>query len=165
MNLATNAAHYRWERVLQGVGYGLFLVPVNIIAYSQLRPDQNNKASSLTNLFRNWGGSFGIAFVTTESVRRESFHQSNLVSHLDSSSQAFQQGGRALRTYLMQHGLTSADAIAAVPGVVYRQLTGQSLFLAFMDCFRVIGWITLAMIPLVLAVRKFKPGGAAPSGH
>jgi hypothetical protein len=37
------------------VGYGFFLVPANIIAYSQLRPDQNNKASSLTNLFRNWG--------------------------------------------------------------------------------------------------------------
>jgi hypothetical protein len=34
-----------------------------------------------------------------------------------------------------------------------------------MDCFRVIGWITLAMIPVVLAVRKFKAGGAAPSGH
>jgi DHA2 family multidrug resistance protein len=165
MNLETNAAHYRWERVLQGIGYGLFLVPVNIIGYSQLRPDQNNKASSLTNLFRNWGGSFGIAFVSTESVRRQSFHQSNLVSHLDSGSQALQQAGHALTQYLMQHGLTSADAIAAAPGVVYRQITGQSLFLAFMDCFRVFGWITLAMIPLVLAVRKFKPSGSAPAGH
>jgi DHA2 family multidrug resistance protein len=165
MNLGTNAAHYRWERVLQGIGYGLFLVPVNIIAYSQLRPDQNNKASSLTNLFRNWGGSFGIAFVTTETVRRKSFHQSNLVSHLDSGSQALQQGGHALTQYLIQRGFSSADAIAAVPGVIYRQIEGQSTFLAFMDCFRVIGWITLAMIPLVLAVRKFKPGGAAPSSH
>lgn len=165
MNLETNAAHYRWERVLQGVGYGLFLVPVNIIAYSQLRPDQNNKASSLTNLFRNWGGSFGIAFVSTESVRRESFHQSNLVSHLDSGSQALQQAGRAVTRYLMQHGFTSADAIAAAPGVVYRQISAQSLFLAFMDCFRVIGWITLGMIPLVLAIRKFKVTGSAPSGH
>ncbi len=165
MNLETNAAHYRWERVLQGVGYGLFLVPVNIIAYSQLRPDQNNKASSLTNLFRNWGGSFGIAFVTTESARRESFHQSNLVSHLDSGSQAFQQTAHTLTRYLMQHGFTSADAATAAPGAVYRQIAGQSLFLAFMDCFRIIGWITLALIPLVLAIRKFRPSGPAPSGH
>jgi DHA2 family multidrug resistance protein len=165
MNLETNAAHYRWERVLQGIGYGLFLVPVNIIGYSQLRPDQNNKASSLTNLFRNWGGSFGIAFVSTESVRRQSFHQSNLVSHLDSGSQALQQAGHAVTQYLAQHGFTTADAIAAAPGVVYRQIAGQSLFLAFMDCFRVFGWITLAMIPLVLAIRKFKPGGSAPTGH
>src|SRR6202030_3081806 len=111
MNLDTNASHYRWERMLQASGYGLFLVPVNLIAYSQLRPDQNNKASSLTNLFRNWGGSFGIAFVTTESTRRQSFHQSNLVSHLDSGLQALQQAGHALTRYLMQHGFTNADAI------------------------------------------------------
>jgi DHA2 family multidrug resistance protein len=165
MNLATNAAHYRWERVLQGVGYGLFLVPVNIIAYSQLRPDQNNKASSLTNLLRNWGGSFGIAFVTTETARRQSFHQSNLVSHLDSGSQAFQQATHALQGYLMQHGFTHADALISAPGVIYQQIAGQTLFLAFMDCFRVLGWATLAMIPLVLAIRKFKPSGAAPSAH
>jgi DHA2 family multidrug resistance protein len=64
----------------------------------------------MTNLLRNWGGSFGIAFVTTESVRRQSFHQSNLVSHLDSGSQALQEAGRALTGYLMQHGFTRADA-------------------------------------------------------
>ena len=156
MNLDTNASHYRWERMLQASGYGLFLVPVNIIAYSQLRPDQNNKASSLTNLFRNWGGSFGIAFVTTESMRRQAFHQSNLASHLDAGSQVIQQLGKATAGYLMQLGFTKADASAGVLGVVYEQIGRQSLFLAFMDCFRVIGWITLAMIPLVLAIRSIK---------
>lgn len=165
MNLATNADHYRWERVLQGIGYGLFLVPVNLIAYSQLRPDQNNKASSLTNLLRNWGGSFGIAFVTTETARRQSFHQSNLVAYLDSGSQVLQQFGHALTHYLMQHGFTSADALIGGPAVVYRQILGQSAFLAFMDCFRVFGWITLATVPLVLAIRKFRPSGSAPISH
>jgi MFS transporter, DHA2 family, multidrug resistance protein len=59
--LDVDGAHFAWNRSVQGFGYGLFHVPVNLIAYSQLRPDENNKASSLTNLFRNWGGSFGIA--------------------------------------------------------------------------------------------------------
>ena len=50
-------------RVLcRGLGYAFFFVPLSVLAYSQLSPDQNNKASSLTNFFRNWGGSFGIAF-------------------------------------------------------------------------------------------------------
>jgi DHA2 family multidrug resistance protein len=165
MNLDTNAAHYLMDRVLQGVGYGLFLVPISVIAYSQLRPDQNNKASSMTNLLRNWGGSFGIAFVSTASARRESFHQSNLVSHLDSGSQALQQAGQALTGYLMQHGFTSADSSIAGLGVIYRQIAEQSQFLAFMDCFRIFGWITVAMIPLVLAIRKFQPSGSGPSVH
>src|SRR5260370_23384557 len=78
--LATDYTHYALARALQGLGYGFFFVPVNVLAYSQLRPDQNNKSSSLTNLFRNWGGSFGIAFITTAAERRHQFHQTNLGS-------------------------------------------------------------------------------------
>jgi MFS transporter, DHA2 family, multidrug resistance protein len=165
MNLDANASHYRWERVLQATGYGLFLVPVNLIAYSQLRPDQNNKASSLTNLFRNWGGSFGIAFVTTASARRQDFHQSNLAAHLDSGSQVVQQMSHTVTGYLMQHGFTKADAASGVLGVVYNQIARQSLFLAFMDCFVVIGWVTLATIPLVLAIRSVKAQPGNLSAH
>ena len=102
-------------RALQGVGYGFFLVPASIIAYSQLRPDQNNKASSLTNLFRNWGGSFGIAFITTASERRANFHQMILGSHLAGSSQSLQQNSIGMISYLMQHGFTSADASGSIP--------------------------------------------------
>src|ERR1700733_3918819 len=165
MNLNTNGGHYLGIRALQGVGYGFFLVPASIIAYSQLRPDQNNKASSLTNLFRNWGGSFGIAFITTAAERRANFHQLNLGSHLGSSSQSLQQNTENMVSHLMQYGFTSADAGPAALGVVYQQLLHQSVFLAFMDCFRVIGWLTLTMIPLVIFVRKFKGGKAPAGGH
>jgi MFS transporter, DHA2 family, multidrug resistance protein len=34
-----------------------------------------------------------------------------------------------------------------------------------MDCFRVIGWLTLAAVPLMLFVRRFKPAGKAPAAH
>ena len=165
MTLDADYTHYVWNRVLQGVGYGFFLVPVNLIAYSQLRPDQNNKASSLTNLFRNWGGSFGIAFITTASQRRENLHQSVLGSALGSASQAIQQGSHALIPQLMHHGFTSADASSASLGIVYAQLQRQSLFLSFMDCFRVIAWLNILALPLVFAVRKFKAQGDPPVGH
>ena len=144
------------------MGYGLFLVPVNLIAYSQLRPDQNNKASSLTNLFRNWGGSFGIAFITTASERRENLHQSVLGSALGSASQAIQQRDHSLVLQLMHYGFTSADAGSASLGIVYEQLLRQSLFLSFMDCFRVVAWLNILALPLVFAVRKFKRTGRRP---
>jgi DHA2 family multidrug resistance protein len=165
MNLDTNGAHFAWIRGLQGFGYGLFLVPVNLIAYSQLRSDQNNKASSLTNLFRNWGGSFGIAFITTAAERRANVHQLNLGSNIGSSSQALHDQAAATISELMQHGFTNADAAPAALGVVYRQLLQQSEFLAFMDCFRVFAWLTLVMIPLVLILRGFKVGGSPSAGH
>jgi DHA2 family multidrug resistance protein len=165
MNLDADGGHFRWIRSMQGFGYGLFLVPVNLIAYSQLRPDQNNKASSLTNLFRNWGGSFGIAFVTTAAERRAELHQLNLGSNVGSSSQALHDSSAGLIQQLMQHGATSADAGTATLGIVYRQLLQQSEFLAFMDCFRVFAWLSLVMIPVVILVRQFKAGGQPTAEH
>jgi DHA2 family multidrug resistance protein len=165
MNLDADGSHFRWIRSMQGFGYGLFLVPVNLIAYSQLRPDQNNKASSLTNLFRNWGGSFGIAFVTTAAERRADLHQLNLGSNIGSSSQALQESNVGLIQFLMQHGFSSADATTATLGVVYHQLLSQSEFLAFMDCFRVFAWLSLVMIPVVILVRRFKVGGQPTAEH
>ena len=165
MNLDADGDHFRWIRSMQGFGYGLFLVPVNLIAYSQLRPDQNNKASSLTNLFRNWGGSFGIAFVTTAVERRAEVHQLDLASQLGNSSQALHDRNASLVVALIHHGIPGADAGAASLALVYRELLRQSEFLAFMDCFRVFAWLSLVMIPVVILIYRFKVGGQPTAGH
>ena len=163
--LDTDAAHYAWGRVLQGVGYGFFFVPANMIAYSMLRPDQNNKASSLTNLFRNWGGSFGIAMVSTVSERRQNFHQLRVSSDLAPPSQILQQSVRVVSDYLALKGYSSADALSAAKDVLYRQLIRESSFLAFMDCFRFVGLLTLAVVPLLLLVRRTRATDDVPKGQ
>jgi DHA2 family multidrug resistance protein len=94
--LATDYRHYVLARAFQGLGYGFFFVSANIIAYSQLRPHQNNRASSLTNFFRNWGGSFGIALMTTVAERRQQFHQTNVGAAISATSQQFAERTRVL---------------------------------------------------------------------
>ena len=164
-NLATDYRHYALARALQGLGYAFFFVPLSVLSYSQLRPDQNNKASSLTNFFRNWGGSFGIAFVTTMSERRQNFHQVRVGSNLTSSSPFLQQGVRQTAAYLQSHGFSHADALNAAYARYYDQLGAQTRLLAFMDCFYIIGLITLIAAPLVLLTKNFKLGGKAPAAH
>src|SRR3984885_2490946 len=164
-NLATDYSHYAMARALQGLGYGFFFVPVNVLAYSQLRPDQNNKASSLTNLFRNWGGSFGIAFITTAAERRHQFHQTNLGSAVGATSRALGSRLNELTNYLVTKGFSGPDAAAAAQGYLYQQFQHQVSLLSFMDCFRVIAWLTLAAVFLLFFVRRFKPPGKAPAAH
>jgi len=163
--LATDYRHYVLARAYQGLGYGFFFVSANIIAYSQLRPEQNNRASSLTNFFRNWGGSFGIALITTVAERRQQFHQANVGSAISATSQQFAARTQALADYLVGKGFTGPDAAVAAQGGVFQQLQHQVSLLAFMDCFRIIAWLTLATIPLLFAIRHFKPAGKAPAGH
>jgi DHA2 family multidrug resistance protein len=163
--LATDYSHYAMARAYQGLGYGFFFVPVNVLAWSQLRPDQNNKASSLTNLFRNWGGSFGIAFITTAAERRRQFHQTNLGSAVDATSQQIADRVTDLANHFVTRGYSGSDAAAAAHGYIYQQLQHHVNLLSFMDCFRVIAWVTLAAVPLLLFIRRFKPAAKAPAGH
>jgi MFS transporter, DHA2 family, multidrug resistance protein len=164
-NLDTDYKHYALARALQGLGYAFFFVPLSVISYSQLSPNQNNKASSLTNFFRNWGGSFGIAFVTTMSERRQSFHQATVGANLPASSPFLQQAVQQTAAYLQSHGFSHADALNAAYARYYDQLQAQTHLLAFMDCFYVIGLITLIAAPLVLFTKNFKVGGQAPAAH
>ena len=164
-NLDTDYRHYALARALQGLGYAFFFVPLSVIAYSQLSPAQNNKASSLTNFFRNWGGSFGIAFITTVSERRQNFHQSRVGNNLNPSSHYLQQAIQQTSAYLHTHGFSQADSVTAATAYYYNRLHAETQLLAFMDCFHLIGVITLIAAPLVLLTKKFKVGGKAPVGH
>ena len=164
-NLDTDYRHYALARALQGFGYAFFFVPLSVISYSQLKPNQNNKASSLTNFFRNWGGSFGIAFITTMTERRQNFHQSTVGANLPPSSPYLQHAVQQTAAFLEARGFSHADALNASYSHYYDQLQSQAKLLAFMDCFHIIGVITLIAAPMVLLTRSFKSGGKAPAGH
>ncbi len=165
MNLQTDYAHYAWARALQGLGYAFFFVPLTMLAYSELRPDQNNRASSLTNFFRNWGGSFGIAFATTIAERRQNFHQDRLGTSIAGSSSNLQNTVTQMAQYLHTHGLSQADSMRAAYGRVYGQFQAQTQMLAFMDVFYLMGIVTLVAVPLLLFTRKFKVGGGGAGAH
>jgi MFS transporter, DHA2 family, multidrug resistance protein len=164
-NLATDYNHYAWARALQGLGYAFFFVPLSVLAYSQLSPDQNNKASSLTNFFRNWGGSFGIAFITTMSERRQNFHQSVVGGNLAPSSSSLQSAIKQTVAYLQSQGFSHVDALHAAYLRYYNQLEAQTRLLAFMDCFHIIGVITLIAAPLVFFTKNFRVGGGSTAAH
>ncbi len=164
-NLDTDYTHYALARGLQGFGYAFFFVPLTVIAYSQLTPQQNNKASSLTNFFRNWGGSVGVSLVTTMSERRQDLHQSRVGDTIAGSSEALQSGVKQTAAFLQQRGYSPADAMTAAYSHYYNQLIAQTRLLGFMDCFFILGVITLVAAPLALLTKYFKVGGGSSAAH
>src|SRR5205823_7788453 len=128
-----------WARALQGLGIGFLFVPVSQLAYSNLPKDKNNKASSLTNLFRNQGASFGIAFVTTMLARRSEYHQSVLVTHVTNFDQAFATNAAGITNRLTEYGYTRADAAVSAVAQVGAIVQQQATMAAFLDCFWMLG--------------------------
>ena len=162
----TLAADYRHEalaRGLQGLGIATLFVPVSQLAYSNLPKYKNNKASSLTNLFRNQGGSFGIAFVTTFLARRTQYHQSILVAHSTPFDERYRQLLTNLTNYFGTHGFSHAGALIHAQAQSFALLQRQASYLAFMDCFTVLGWVVLMGVPFVALIKRFQLAGTGAS--
>ncbi|HEX4210461.1 MAG TPA: DHA2 family efflux MFS transporter permease subunit [Candidatus Binataceae bacterium] len=156
----TDYSHFALARAFQGFGYAFMFVPVSQVAYSYLPKNKNDKGSSLTNLCRNWGGSFGIAFVTTMLERRSEYHQSVLVSNVTSADSSVRHFVHNSSHYLVTRGATTPDAIHQAYGLIANSVAQQASMLAFMDCFRLLAMVVTIGLPLAFFVRRFTIGGA-----
>jgi MFS transporter, DHA2 family, multidrug resistance protein len=161
----TDYYHFALARAFQGFGYAFMFVPVSQLAYSYLPKNKNNKGSSLTNLCRNWGGSFGIAFATTMLARRTQYHQSILVGNLSSGDNVVRKFLDSSSHYLVTRGSSGPDSIHQAYGLVGHQMMQQASMLAFMDCFHLIGLVVLLGLPLAFLIRRFEIAKAGATSH
>jgi MFS transporter, DHA2 family, multidrug resistance protein len=160
-DLGTNYGHFAVARAIQGLGIAPLFVPVSQLAYSFLPKNKNNKASSLTNLFRNQGGSFGIAFVTTMLSRRTQYHQTVIAEHANPVFAAYRQKFAGLLHYFQAHGFSPTDAAIHAKALIAQQVGQQAAFFGFMDCFRLLAIVAAVGAPLVFFIKPF--GGKAPA--
>ncbi|HTC95591.1 MAG TPA: DHA2 family efflux MFS transporter permease subunit [Terriglobales bacterium] len=164
LDLGTDYASYAWARAFQGLGLAFLFIPVSQLVYSYLPAGKNNKASSITNLFRNLGGSFGVAFVTTMLERRTQFHHSILAQHLTPSDAGFQQTLDSITQYMIARGSSAADAAQRAYGVISATAEKNAAMLGFLDCFWLLGFVSLVGLVLSFTIKKFGSSGAA-GGH
>ena len=161
----TDYRTYAWARAFQGLGLAFLFIPVSQLAYSYIPLAKNNKASSITNLFRNLGGSFGVAFVTTMLERRTQFHHSILAQHMTPSDVNFRQSLEATAQHLISMGTSAADAPQQAYAVLAGAADRSAAMLGFLDCFWLLGWVALIGLALSFFIKKFRSGGAAGGGH
>lgn len=143
-------------RCFQAAGLAFLFVPINTAAYAFVPPTKNNAASGLINLARNVGGSLGISVVTTILDRREQFHQARLTERATALNPDFTAAlSAAARLFGRGGGGNGPYAL------LMRTLQQQASVLAYIDCFWLLGLTFAALLPLVLLMKKTKPGRAA----
>lgn len=164
-DLTTNYNKEAFARIVQGFGIAFLFVPTSQLAYSYLPRNKNNKASSLTNLFRNQGGSFGIAFVTTMVERRTQFHRSNLAAHVTNANPIFRGRLDSFTHNFLIKGFSPADAAIHALAQLNALIQRQAAIGGFLDCFWLLGVVALAGPMLAIFIRKFDQGGGGPAAH
>lgn len=146
-------------RILESSGVALFLTPVSVLAFSRLKSGKNDAAASLYGLFRNLGSAIGISTVNTMLVRRLQVHRSYLVGNLPASSLNLLEEARRQSSF-MHHfgGDTESFASLRALGALGAEINRQASMLCYVDCFRLLMWISLGISPLALlfAVGKMR---------
>lgn len=145
-----------WPQVFQGVALAFLFVPLTAAAMASISKENMGNATSIFNLMRNIGGSFGIAIMTTFLSRREQFHQSRLVEKVQAGNLPTQQMLHGLQAWFHVRGYDGYTASRKAIGAVYAMVHQHASMLAFVEAFWFMAVIFLAMMPPVLLLRNPK---------
>ncbi|MBS0191210.1 MAG: DHA2 family efflux MFS transporter permease subunit [Phycisphaerales bacterium] len=166
MNLEIGPWDVVWPRVVIIIGLGLLFAPLNVAAFSTIPTAMRGAAVGLLALLRNEGGSVGTSMAQTVLERREQFHTLRLNAQLDEFNPAVTrvlQFGQEL--FLPQNGdpvLSRRMAEQLLANLRDR----QAISLAYFDIFFVAAILALALLPLVVLMkRSTAPKGAHVGGE
>jgi len=165
INLQISMRNVIMPSILNGVAISFIFTPLTTAAMGYLRQDEMANATGIYNLMRNLGGSFGIALVSTMIVRRAQVHQALMVGHLTPYDPVYvDRLAAATQALTPQSGPVLAQMQAQ--GLVYSALLNQSSLWAFVENFRLFGFLCLLCLPLVLLFKRVKHGsGGAALAH
>jgi len=150
-------------QLVRALGMPLVIVPLTALTTGHIGPRQAGSASALYNMFRNLGGSIGIALLATQLDLREKAHSVRLGEAVTAFNPAVTDRLDALARQFMARGAEAVaagqQALGALAGVVRR----EAYVMAYGDCFYLLGLLLLAMMLPVWLCRGAK-GGTLP-GH
>lgn len=149
LNLNAGYWDFFWPQFFQGAALGLLFVPLTTVTMGTISREKMGNAASVFNLVRNIGAGIGIAAVATMLTRFRVTHASVMAEHITMYDP---------RVRAMVGAIPDPHAVAGLQGMVQQ----QAALLAFIDAFRILGWVFIALLPLVLLMRRQAPHGAAP---
>jgi DHA2 family multidrug resistance protein len=133
--------------VIQGVGLGLLFVPISTVAFATLPNHLRTGATAITTLTRNIGSSIGISMVIANLTSKTTEIHERLAEQVTPFNDALQMPDVAgVVNTATDTGRAMLDAI----------VTQQAAMIAYLNDFKLLMYLTLAMIPMVFIIGKMK---------
>ena len=145
-----------WPGIIQGFGLGLVFVPLSAATFATLSPAMRAQGTALFSLMRNIGSSIGISMVQTVLVRNTITTHAKLVERITYANPAWNNPAVASAYDLRQP--THAAALDAM-------INQQAAMIAYINDFRLMLYLTIAVMPLLLFIRQPRAGAAPADAH
>jgi DHA2 family multidrug resistance protein len=141
--------------IIQGFGLGLVFVPLSTVTFATLEPAMYPQATALYSLARNIGSSIGISMVQTVLVRNTAAIHAAMAERVNPMNLALRLGAAGPLDPSTPQGLA----------VINGEVTRQAAMLAYIDDFRLMLMLTIAVLPLLWLIRPPGRGAAADTSH
>jgi DHA2 family multidrug resistance protein len=140
--------------LMQGFGLGFVFVPLSTLAYLTLEPKYRAEAAGLFSLVRNFGSSIGVSVAFVLFARNMQTQHAYLAENIT--------------PYTMSMGLQQLPQIAhneAISALMLldMEINRQASTIAYLNDFKLMMWVVLAMLPMVLLLRAPDKESAATS--
>jgi MFS transporter, DHA2 family, multidrug resistance protein len=143
-----------WPQLVQGIGMSLLFVPLTTVAMDPIPRERMGYATSLFNLMRNIGGSIGIAMTGTMLARHNQAITATLGANVTAYNPASQQLFAQLRAGFIAAGADSVTATRRAYAAMFGIVQQQATMVSFVGIFQLLGIMFLALIPLVLLMKR-----------
>lgn len=153
-DLYSNGWDLLWPQIGRGIGLGLLFAPLSLAAMRYLPPKDVLQGSALYNLFRQTGGSLGIAVLATLLDHRADVHHAYLAESVSPLNPVTWQRLQALSAGLQARGLDPAAALDGAYQLLNGLIERQASVLAFRDAYSVVILIIGALVPFVFMFRS-----------
>ncbi len=154
IDLAISPANIIWPIIISGFGLTSLFVPMSTFSVATVKRENMGDAAGLTSLARNLGGSVGISSITALVTRSTQVHQDLMVRHFSRFAAPFRQQLATIQTSLAAESGQAAHSQAY--GVLYQTLQQQAGLWAYVEQFRLLALICLALVPIIFLFRKAK---------
>jgi MFS transporter, DHA2 family, multidrug resistance protein len=164
LNLEAGYWDIFWPQFIQGAALAMLFVPLTTATMDPIPKEEMGNATSIFNLMRNLGGSFGIAAATTFLFRRQQLHTNQLTARVTPFSPAARALSQGLQSNMVAHGSDPVTAVRQAYVATWGLVERQASMLSFVDTFLAMALVFLLVLPLLFVMqrpRHAKSPGAA----
>ncbi len=151
--------------IVRAFGQPFTIVPVTALATATLARADAGDGSAIFNMFRNLGGSVGIAILDTVTTRREQFHDWRIGERVTAYDLAVQGRLQSIQAQFMARGFAPNTAMQQAYDVVKMSIRKSAYTMAYNDAFLIVAWSLMVGAVLVWFCKKPDPAKAQGGAH
>ncbi len=149
LNLQVDPMTWVWIGIVQGIGMGLFFVPISTLAFATLAQKDMGEASGIFSFGRNLGTSIGISLLGTLLTRENQINWNTLHSNISFFNPALAYH------HLDLHNVVTLKRLSL-------QIIQQAGAISFLDAYYAVTVCFILMLPLVFLLSS-PPKTSGPS--